>query len=199
MLTIETNKTNQQVNALEDLPPLVNLTELTAKLTYCRRNKIQITAFHQIPMGDWDWPNEGHKTDKCITISCLKDVIDRLKVYLEAHPYQSVRLYVTPGGVRGFFLGKPLTVEEFFSNKEGGRTLDIDPLYQGLCERTNSFRVRTSPKLNRKNDWVAIHIGDFGAKPNQSMLNLLKKGHDARIKEALSKVKSNVKYVNATW
>ena len=165
------------------------------KLFHKTHKDVQFTACDSIPMLDWDWPNIGHKTDECITISCLNDVLVEIKKYLERHPYQSVRIYVTPGGVRAFFLGKQMTVEEFFGAGEGD-TMNADPMYVGLCHRRGNFPVRVSPKPNRPGDFVASYVCTLGAEPDGEMLRMLNAYHDKPIKRFRD---TSVKIVTHQW
>lgn len=160
------------------------------KLLHKLHKNVHFTACDSIPMLDWDWPNEGHKTDECITITCLNDVLKELRAYLELHPYQSIRVYVTPGGVRAFFLAKPMTVKEFFE-QAGGDTMNADPMYVGLCHRRGNFPVRVSPKPNRIGDFVAAYVMTLGQEPNAEMLATLDSYHDKpirRFRDTKSKV-----------
>ena len=142
---------------------------------------VEFISLSNIPMLDWDWPNEGHKTSECITITNLNEVLVILYAYLKRYPSQSIRVYITPGGVRAFFLGESLSVKEFFENKEG-ETLNADPMYIGLTKRGDSFPVRISPKPNRKGDFVASYCCTLGQQPNKQLLDVLLKVHDKPIK-----------------
>lgn len=145
-------------------------------------NGIQFISLSDIPMLDWDWPNEGHKVEECVTITNLKQVVDVLTEYVKKHPSQSIRVYVTPGGVRAFFLGESLSPEDFFCNK-GGEELSADPLYIKLCKKFDVFPARVSPKPNRKGDFVASYCCTIGTQPNPERLNTLIKVHDNPIKK----------------
>ena len=146
---------------------------------------IHFTANSDIPMLDWDWPDTGHKTDECLTITCLNEVLDILKEYLVLYPEQAVKVYVSPGGVRAFFIGKRSDVETFFC-KEGGLYLGADPLYVQLCIRNNNFPVRVSPKPNRVDDFVAVHVCTLGT-PDKVLEAELSSYHDKAIKKFVKK------------
>lgn len=169
----------------------------TIKIGYKKyeRTALEFVQTDTIPMLDWDWPNRGHKTAKCVTITCLNDVISRLKDYLKVYPSQSIRVYVTPGGVRAFFLGTKCSVEDFYANF-GGETLNADPLYIRLTKRNEGFPVRISPKPSRVGDFVATYVCTLGAEPNQEMLAVIKAVHD----KPISRFKKN-KYalVSHSW
>lgn len=143
------------------------------------KNGVIMLRNKYIPMMDWDWPNSGHKTEDCLTINCLMDVIKQLKDYLKRYPNQVIRIYVTPGGIRAFFLGKAQTVEEFFT-AGGGETINGDPMYINLCKRVGRFGSRITPKVNRENDFVAIYLCTLGNSnhQNEDLLSLLKYTHD---------------------
>lgn len=156
---------------------------VNTKIGYKKSTKgIEFVSLSDIPMLDWDWPNEGHRTAECITITNLKEVLVILEAYLELHPSQSIRVYVTPGGVRAFFLGESISVKEFFENK-GGETLKADPLYVRLAKRLSSFPVRISPKPIRKGDFVASYCCTLGQEPNKHLLDVLLKVHDQPIRQ----------------
>lgn len=60
-------------------------------------------GLENVPMGDWDWSDPmSHATDGGVTIKHLGDVFDRVERYTTDNPDSSWRLYLTPGGVRGW-------------------------------------------------------------------------------------------------
>lgn len=156
---------------------------------------IHFTANDSIPMLDWDWPNIGHKTEACVTITCLKDVLDRLNEYVKVYPEASIRVYVTPGGVRAFFLDKFVSPEEFYSDIEV-ESLCADPLYVMLSLKNGNFPVRVSPKLNRPGDFVAAYVCTVGKEPSQEMLDILDSYHDKPIRRFKD---TKVKLVDQNW
>jgi hypothetical protein len=152
---------------------------------HSERSQIDLLSYDKVPMLDWDWPNEGHKSEESITITNVNQVIKILTDYLKHHPYQVIKLYVTPGGVRAFFLGKLQTPEEFFTTG-GGETLGADPLYINLAKNIKAFSVRVSAKPNRKGDFVASHyvtLGSSNATLVKKLSLMLIKSHDTYIKE----------------
>lgn len=157
---------------------------------HTKRSKIDLLTYDCVPMLDWDWPNEGHKSEASITIQNVNDVIKVLSSYIERHPYQVIKVYVTPGGVRAFFLGKLQNPEEFFSTGEGD-TLKADPLYINLAKKMKAFPVRVSPKINRKGDFVASHYVTLGNENNlltNKLSLMLSKSHDAYIQQRRRKM-----------
>ena len=165
------------------------------KMYHQLKKGVHFTAHSHIPMLDWDWPNVGHKQDECVTITNLKDVLIKLESYLEKHPDQSIRVYVTPGGVRAFFLGKWMSTEEFFVDGDG-TTLDADPFYVDISNKKGFFPARVSPKANRPGDFVASYVCTLGAKPNAEMLRTLESYHDQPIKRFRD---TKVKVVTQQW
>jgi hypothetical protein len=169
----------------------------TIKIGYKKyeTTNLEFVQTDTIPMLDWDWPNQGHKKTECVTITCLNDVIAKLKVYVKKFPTQSVRVYVTPGGVRAFFLGTKCSVAEFYE-KWDGASLSADPLYIELTKKNGGFPVRISPKPNRVGDFVATYVCTLGAPSNPEMLTVIKAVHD----KPISRFKKN-KYavVSHTW
>lgn len=156
---------------------------------------IHFTANNSIPMLDWDWLNKGHKTEACITITCLNDVLEKLEEYVKVYPEASIRVYVTPGGVRAFFLDKLVTPEEFFSDIEV-ESLCADPLYIMLCLKRSKFPVRVSPKPSRPGDFVASYVCTVGKEPSPEMLAILDSYHDKPIRRFRD---TKVKIVNQNW
>lgn len=137
---------------------------------------ISYKSFDRIAMLDWDWPNESHKLDRCVTIQSFEQVVEYLEPWLAKHSDQAVRLYETPGGVRGFFISKKQNVMEFLAL--GIDDLNSDPLYITLCTRRNAFGVRISPKLNRKADFVARYVCTLGHQQCPEVLDVIAKFHD---------------------
>ena len=145
------------------------------KLFKAKSKNVHFIAHTHVPMLDWDWPDASHKTDECITITCLNDVVKEIKEYLK-YNQDYVRIYVTPGGVRAFFLKEAKTVEEF------NLVLKSDPVYLDLVKRRGFFSWRISPKPNRSIDWVATHVLTLSnTKPNPELLNIVKEFHDKPI------------------
>lgn len=148
---------------------------------YDTKLDINFTAFKTIPMGDWDWPNEGHKAEQCVTISTLEEVLDILKDYL-TYFQDHIRVYATPGGVRAFFLGQAMTPDEFWFRYP----FYADPLYRKFTLSSKFFSARVSPKPNREGDIVAQYVctlSNIDADPE--LLNQLLVHHDQRIEYIL--------------
>jgi hypothetical protein len=138
---------------------------------------VNYTAFKDIPMGDWDWPNEGHATEQCLTITCLQDVLDTLNEYLSYYE-DHVRVYVTPGGVRAFFLGQPRVPQEFWFRFP----FYADPIYRKFTLKSGIYSARVSPKPNRAGDFVARYVCTLAnAEADPKLLEQLLVHHDQRI------------------
>lgn len=131
---------------------------------------LEVLGFQHICCLDWDWPNEGHKTDLCVTIKTYKDVQRRLKRHGETW-----RTYITPGGVRAFCVSKAY-------HPENMPKLDADPLYMELCKKTSVFWVRVVAKAERSYDWVAEYQETIGNAPiDPNLAKLVEVYHDTQI------------------
>lgn len=113
-------------------------------------------------MLDWDMPADGHKDDRCISISKREDAYEIIHQWCQKHHSYLFKVYDTPGGVRAFCLSHTFNwrntagyklCEHFMSR------LDCDKLYTKFsCMNQNGWRARVSPKPNRENDYVAKHF-----------------------------------------
>jgi hypothetical protein len=132
--------------------------------------------FDRVAFLDWDWPNAARKTKECITVQDFGEVVDLIENWLIIHPEYTIRLYETPGGVRGVFVSHFMTVDELVNlNIEG---LKSDPLYISLSLARKCFGARISPKLNRANDFIARYVCTLGVYQNPEILDILSKFHD---------------------
>lgn len=156
------------------------------KITYRKETKtgIEYVGLSHLPMADWDWPDKGHKVDACVTIRGISDVLKELGRFLRKYPNQSIRVYQTPGGIRTFFVGEPLSVGEFHKKLgfELGTHLNQDPMYRELVLRRNEFTFRISPKPRRKGDYVAKYLYTLNSRnADKELVKLLEKVHDLPI------------------
>lgn len=133
--------------------------------------------FDVIAALDWDWPNVAHKAAECVTIDTIEDVYRLLAPWLLAHPDQAIRIYETPGGVRGVLTGKRQTVDEFLCL--GVDALNADPLYLKLCNQRKVFGVRVSPKLNRTGDFIARYVCTLGGAEDPEIVEVVERFHDS--------------------
>lgn len=121
---------------------------------------LQIMSFDNLAMLDWDFPDEGHETDTCITIAKASDVLDILLPYTEQHRSTVFYLEHTRGGVRGWDLTRPYSTEQYHL-KHGA--LLCDPLYCICTQRAGVFNCRVSAKPGRDNDvitpWCMVGVG----------------------------------------
>jgi hypothetical protein len=182
-----------------------------SNVVYSVDKQVHYIAFGNIAMGDADWDEAAHKTQKCVTISKISDLTKVLKPWL-IDKGMTARLYLTAGGLRWFITSKrliPTVAKEigFFED------LPVDPLYAdlslgwnpwkkqklgyqdrfglGLVESEQlkcfekSWSVRISPKLTREDDFIAIPIGKLGnVDEDQSIVRELQEFHDVPIRKS---------------
>lgn len=122
---------------------------------------ITVARFKNFCMFDWDFPDDGHKTDKCITISKHEDVLLILNNFINRNPEASFILEKTPGGVRGWY-GKPLSIGQW---RKIAKEVNCDPLYIKMTSLKKCWACRISPKPNRANDYVSAYWCTVGAEP----------------------------------
>lgn len=139
-----------------------------AGMTYKRYDKIAFL--------DWDWPNVSHKNNDCVTIQNFGEVIDLLEPWLHKHPGFTIRLYETPGGVRGVFTSHKMTVTELVGLNIN--ELKSDQMYIKLVLQRGVFGARISPKLNRTGDFIARYVCTLGVQQDAQILDILSKFHD---------------------
>lgn len=129
---------------------------------YNEKNGIHFLFLKSLAMFDWDLPDEGHKTDKCITIQEREEVLEILSSFCKENPSYLFYVEKTVGGVRAWEVSQPR-----FPRKTTPlmSSLNVDPLYVSLVSR---FGCRVSPKPNRVNEkiefWCSIGSGTFNPK-----------------------------------
>jgi hypothetical protein len=142
-----------------------------------------------VPMGDWDWPDKIHDS-RSISIENLGNVVDNLRRETTQDPNALWRLYMTPGGVRGFNVGERMTPGEMHNRGVFDR-LQIDKLYHEnavMPQYTlpgyprNAFHARISEKPGRPDDFVAYYLTDVGqGMPVPKSMRYIEKYHDIPI------------------
>jgi hypothetical protein len=137
---------------------------------------ITYKRFDKIAFLDWDWPNVSHRNNDCVTIQNFGEVVDLLEPWLHKHPSFAIRLYETPGGVRGIFTSHFMTVNELVAL--GIEELNSDPMYIKLSLQRGVFGARISPKLNRTGDFIARYVCTLGVQQDVQILDILSKFHD---------------------
>ena len=117
-------------------------------------------------MLDWDLPGPGHYSAAAITISTRYEPVEMLQNLCNQSDAWLFRVYKTPGGVRAFCmshtwdLADPKEAAVARMLMEG---LKCDPCYTHFTfRRLNGWNSRVSPKVVRKNDYVARHVLDMG-------------------------------------
>lgn len=128
---------------------------------------IKVARFKYLAMFDWDFPDDGHKTEDCITITKHEDVLVLLEEYLAKHPEASFILEKTPGGVRGWY-GQKITIKSWVRIAQ---EINCDPLYIKLTRLKKSWGCRVTPKPNRANDYVSEPWCVVGQQPTKYVLD----------------------------
>ena len=148
-----------------------------------KEDGLYLGGFSKLPMLDWDWPDTGHKSSLCVTITSLEDVISCLGQKVANGVF---KLYITPGGVRAFCLSIEASPESFYGRST--QDLCVDPVYISLAIVREMFRFRLSPKQARlqqgRYDWIAMPLGTVvlgNAKVLQRQKELVETYHDAVI------------------
>jgi hypothetical protein len=149
---------------------------------------VQYMSMNEILMLDWDFPDAGHPK-KCLTgVENIGDVWLLLHEWCKSFPYFGFALYETPGGARAF------CTNQFFSptaefTQHVMKKLKCDPVYAGMCSKKNAFCVRVSPKLTRKNDFIARYVGQVGSLNLSTPIRMALEKHDALVDENGGNVK----------
>lgn len=147
-----------------------------ACINHVEENGVTYKRFDRVALLDWDWPNVSHKAEECVTIESIADVYLLLQPWLAKHTDQSIRLYETPGGIRGALTGKFQTVDEFVAL--GVDSLKADPMFIKLCIERKMFGARVSPKLNRTGDFIARYVCTLGCAEEPKVVEVVKRFHD---------------------
>lgn len=120
-----------------------------------------------IPVVDWDWPDEAHTAPGQTTIGNLNDVVERVADYASDNKRARMQLYLTPGGIHGIETGYRANPGKFYGLFSS--TLNPDPYYEALSLMDQgdgmSYRLRTTPKASRLKqgtDFVAHYLGSIG-------------------------------------
>lgn len=123
--------------------------------TYCRDRDmgIDFLAYTSLLMCDWDLPNPGHKSERCLTITHRDEAIEQLASVCALQPDLTWRVYDTPGGVRAFLTSHLTRVNAVALGIM--RLLNCDPVYTMLTRRERRWWCRVSPKPDREGDYVA--------------------------------------------
>jgi hypothetical protein len=155
---------------------------------------IEIGGFRRVPMIDIDTPNMAHFLDEYVTAGSTGQALEQIMQLLRDKKVSSQRIYLTPGGVRSFELGEQMSPQEWWAKHDVGdpgyRKLSSQPRVIGGREIPSGFTFRASPKLIRKNDFVAALLGTVsrpGAKKLAENERLVGKYHDRRISQNVGK------------
>lgn len=131
-------------------------------MQYREEREMKFLGFENMAMMDWDFPDSGHKSNTCVTITTASDAMELVYAYCHFYPEALMAIQLTKGGVRGWRLDKPFTVNEFAQHH---KVLKCDPIYARLSVEKGLFWSRVSPKPNRKNDvittWCYIGNGEI--------------------------------------
>jgi len=146
-------------------------------INHVEESGVTYKRFDRIAFLDWDWPNVSHKANECVTIDTIDDVYRLLQPWLIAQPDQSIRIYETPGGIRGALTGKLQTVDQFVAL--GVDTLNADPMFIKLCIERKMFGARVSPKLNRSGDFIARYVCTLGCAEDPKVVEVIERFHDS--------------------
>lgn len=129
---------------------------------------VDYVSFADLAMFDWDWPDVGHPTAECVTVSSVEEVLTRLRAFCLNHPDTCFRVYRTPGGIRAFCVSHRMRAAD---GARLQRELGCDPLYTAYTVEKGRFWARTSPKPERttrsglNHDFVAEALCDVGTGP----------------------------------
>lgn len=162
--------------------------------------QVHFVGFEKVPMGDWDWRDPIHP-DNAVSIESLGDVHERLTRYTKDNPDSRWKVYLTPGGIRAWELGRSRTpikaMQEGMFDESG--ILKVDPLYGKMTTRKDyshlypskftppAFWSRVSQKPTRPNDFVAYYLGNIGEGTiNSENARLVNTYHDKVIQDVLS-------------
>lgn len=164
------------------------------------RSTFQVIGRSDVPMGDWDWPDNIHDT-RSVTVNNLNDAYELIKD-VAGKRNQTWDVYLTPGGVRADLMSHRMTPQQF---ADAGLfdELHIDPLYAQLSQspasypdlsdykQINTFNTRVSQKP-RPNDFVAYRLGRIGNAPiNPYNKRIIDTYHINGIQKALANSDTN--------
>lgn len=165
-----------------------------------RRDVFDVIGRTDVPMGDWDWPDDIHSAGS-VTVNNLNDAYGLLTDVAGKHN-QTWDLYLTPGGVRADLMSHRMTPNEF---ADAGLfdELRIDPMYAQLSQTVNEypelegyisqplFNTRVSQKP-RPGDFVAFRLGQVGNAPiNPYNKRIIDTYHVGGIQRALLNSQTN--------
>lgn len=152
---------------------------------------LEIGGFHgnqAIPMTDIDIPDRTHPASG-VTAKTRGHAMEQLKRLIDIRRGKVQRVYITPGGVRSFEVGKTMAPREWWRGHNVG-----DPFYRRFTQEAHTinnenvpatFTFRNSPKANRapENDYVAALLGTMGQEGEALPESLRKvvRYHDDRI------------------
>lgn len=122
---------------------------------------VRYITFAHVMMLDWDVPDEGHKTEECITIKDRGEALTILEEFCKENRAWKFKVYETPGGVRAFCTSMCIK-EGIGTMKETMDWLKCDPLYTRFCLQRREWACRVSPKVGRANDYVARYWKEVG-------------------------------------
>lgn len=110
------------------------------------RDGMKVVAWSNLFMFDWDvGPDKEFKT--------REEVLDFV---LSTGPRHALRLYKTPGGVRGFAIHWMRYPDAYWESwQEYATDLQCDPAYVELCPVRGACACRVGPKEGRDGDYVA--------------------------------------------
>lgn len=160
---------------------------------------VHFVGLEDVPMGDWDWRGASHPTGDP-QIESLGEAYDRLDKYTTDNPDSRWQVYLTPGGVRSWEVGRRVTPEQF--RNEGSFNedhLNIDPMYAAITvqgrlapqypkETNPAFWSRISGKPGRPDDFVAYPLNTIGRGDiDPYNARLIQEYHDKPIQQVLAK------------
>lgn len=121
-----------------------------------RYQGVEYIRFDRLLMCDWDMPHPSHPcTPKgsCVTIPHQQYVVGILNRDVCRHKDHVWQLYRTPAGCRAFL------VSQHRAMAHGAlalmENLSCDPIYRQLAAKQDAWWCRVSPKVGRRDDYVA--------------------------------------------
>lgn len=161
---------------------------------------IHFIGLRDTPMGDWDWQDPAHKVQNSITIENAGDAYDRIQRYTRYNPDSQFELYLTPGGMRAWDVGKKKQIENYSMDAD---FMQIDPNYIELGSNPRKLPNTTEPmsqpafwsrisgkpgRVNDNKDFVALYLGNIAGSdsmPRPSAKRQVQNYHDEPIQRYL--------------
>jgi hypothetical protein len=160
----------QQVNPTPIPPAPIQVSNVDQLILIKRpRNTVLIEdrgvhyfSYQDMLMIDWDVDDGTHfDAKKQCLVDSIGEAWEILDRFCNKHPEYKFVMYQTPGGARAFCVSHRIRA----GSKEARRILKklkCDKIYAKLTNTREDFACRLTPKVNRKDDYVAKFIGIVG-------------------------------------